>query len=183
MQNSLERPAMESKFQANEKKITRFASSFLWILWFFLLIVCSWNTIDWLHLYWTLLLLAKLILINKSENWSVKWSQLKSFSRRLKSLSHSFVGISEAVVQRCSVEKVFLEILQNSQENTCTRVSFLIKLQTYGLLQNTSSGCFWNFYDGSCFVLFFLKGQCLWASRGILQPSRTFAMDFFCENS
>ena len=28
----------------------------------------------------------------------------------------------------CSVKKVFLEILQNSQENTCARVSFLIKL-------------------------------------------------------
>ena len=26
-------------------------------------------------------------------------------------------------------KKVFLEILQNSQENTCARVSFLIKLQ------------------------------------------------------
>ena len=25
----------------------------------------------------------------------------------------------ETVVQRCSVKKVFLEILQNSQENTC----------------------------------------------------------------
>ena len=33
------------------------------------------------------------------------------------------------VVRRCSVKKVFLEILQNSQENTCARVSFLIKLQ------------------------------------------------------
>ena len=32
--------------------------------------------------------------------------------------------------QRCSVKKVFLKILQNSQENTCARVSFLIKLQT-----------------------------------------------------
>ena len=30
----------------------------------------------------------------------------------------------EAVVQRCSVKKVFLENLQNSQENTRTRVSF-----------------------------------------------------------
>ena len=29
----------------------------------------------------------------------------------------------EAVVRRCSVKKVFLEILQNSQENTCARVS------------------------------------------------------------
>ena len=30
----------------------------------------------------------------------------------------------------CFVKKVFLEISQNSQENTCVRVSFLIKLQT-----------------------------------------------------
>ena len=29
--------------------------------------------------------------------------------------------------QRCSVKKVFLEISQNSQENTCIRVSFSIK--------------------------------------------------------
>ena len=37
--------------------------------------------------------------------------------------------ITETVAQRCSVKKVFLKISQNSQENTCTRVSFLIKLQ------------------------------------------------------
>ena len=36
---------------------------------------------------------------------------------------------TEAVAQRCSVKKVFLEISQNSRENTCARVSFLIKLQ------------------------------------------------------
>ena len=35
---------------------------------------------------------------------------------------------SEAVAQRCSIKKV-LEIVQNSHENTCVRVSFLIKLQ------------------------------------------------------
>ena len=35
---------------------------------------------------------------------------------------------AEAVAQRCSVKKVFLEISQNSLENTCARVSFLIKL-------------------------------------------------------
>ena len=33
------------------------------------------------------------------------------------------------VARRCSVKKVLLEILQNSQENTCARVSFLVKLQ------------------------------------------------------
>ena len=31
--------------------------------------------------------------------------------------------------QRCAIKKVFLGISQNSQENTCVRVSFLIKLQ------------------------------------------------------
>ena len=35
----------------------------------------------------------------------------------------------EAVVRRCFVKKVFLKIPQNSQENTCARDSFLIKLQ------------------------------------------------------
>ena len=34
-----------------------------------------------------------------------------------------------AVVRRCSVKKVFLKISQNTGENICARVSFLIKLQ------------------------------------------------------
>ena len=38
---------------------------------------------------------------------------------------------ADAVVRMCSVEKVLLEISQNSQENTCARVSFLIKLQAW----------------------------------------------------
>ena len=36
---------------------------------------------------------------------------------------------SEAVAQRLSVKKVFSEISQNSQENTCAIVSFAGKLQ------------------------------------------------------
>ena len=43
----------------------------------------------------------------------------------------------KAVVQRCSVKKVLLEISQNSQENTCARVSFLIKLQASGIRSTT----------------------------------------------
>ena len=39
------------------------------------------------------------------------------------------VVLTLAVSHRCSVEKVFLKISQNSQENTCTRVPFLVKLQ------------------------------------------------------
>ena len=38
---------------------------------------------------------------------------------------------SEAAARRCSVKKVFLEILQHSQENTCVRASFLITLQAW----------------------------------------------------
>ena len=33
---------------------------------------------------------------------------------------------TEAVTWRCSVENLSLKILQNSQENTCARISFLI---------------------------------------------------------
>ena len=41
---------------------------------------------------------------------------------------------SEPVTRRCSVKKVFLEISQNSQENTCARVSFFKKT----LLKNSN---------------------------------------------
>ena len=40
---------------------------------------------------------------------------------------------SEVVVRRGSVGKLFLETSQNSPENTCARVSFLIKFQVLGL--------------------------------------------------
>ena len=53
-----------------------------------------------------------------AEKWSA-WSQQK-------------LQKSKAVVQRFSLSKVLLKISQNSQENTCGRVSFLIKLQAWG---------------------------------------------------
>ena len=40
--------------------------------------------------------------------------------------------MSEAVTRSCSVKNVFLNNSQNSQENTCARVPFLIKLQNSG---------------------------------------------------
>ena len=43
---------------------------------------------------------------------------------------------SEAVAQRCSVKKMFLEISQNSQESTFAGVSFLIKLQACNFIKN-----------------------------------------------
>ena len=71
---------------------------------------------------------------------------------------HSLAYI-EAVAQTRSVKKVFSEISQNSRENTCARVSFLIKKESLAqafscefceipkntfFLQNTSGGCFWR---------------------------------------
>ena len=38
--------------------------------------------------------------------------------------------MSEAVTRSCSVKKKFLKFSQNSQENSCARASFLMKLQT-----------------------------------------------------
>ena len=54
---------------------------------------------------------------SRSALWVFLWI-LRSFSEQ-----------PEEVVRRCSVKKAFLKIWQNSQENICARVSFLIKLQ------------------------------------------------------
>ena len=81
---------------------------------------------------------------------------------------HLFTSIySEAAIRRCSEKNMFLEIFQNSPQNTSARVSVLTKLQVEAcnfikkdtlaqvfyfefreiskntfFLQNTSSGCF-----------------------------------------
>ena len=63
--------------------------------------------------------------------------------------------------QRCSKKKVFLKISQNSQENTCDRVSFLIKLQALW----TTASLFSNFllladYFVGCILMFiFYEGR------------------------
>ena len=67
---------------------------------------------------------------------------------------------TEAVVQRCSVKRVFLEISQNSQESICARASFLKKrlwhrcfpvnftkfLRT-PIFTERLCGCFWSRID------------------------------------
>ena len=40
---------------------------------------------------------------------------------------------SEPATRKSSVKKVFLAVSLNSQENNCDRVSFLIKLEAWGL--------------------------------------------------
>ena len=49
---------------------------------------------------------------------------------------------------RCPTKNVFLEISQNSQENTCARDSFLIKLPTRPFLQDTSKRLLLVVLDG-----------------------------------
>ena len=61
---------------------------------------------------------------------SVNHKKVKQFCR----INENMMSTTEAVIWKCSIEKVFLEISQNSQENTCARVSFLIKLQASWLL-------------------------------------------------
>ena len=46
---------------------------------------------------------------------------------------HEIYVTSEAATNGVLYKKVFLEISENSQENTCVRVSFLIKLQAWCL--------------------------------------------------
>ena len=50
-----------------------------------------------------------------------------------RTVSAEFRAVTDAATRGVLWKKVFLEISQNSQENTCARVSFLIKLQGSGL--------------------------------------------------
>ena len=73
---------------------------------------------------------------------------------------------------------MFLEISQNSQENTCARGSFLIKLQALGIFFNifftehawaTASVFFWNFSDINK----------IWELKGFYIPLEVINVTFF----
>ena len=67
------------------------------------------------------------------------------------SISNQQKGLrTEAVTWRYSVKKVFLEISQNSHENNCSRVSFLIQLQAPATLLKERLWC-------RCFSVNFAK--------------------------
>ena len=87
----------------------------------------------------------------------------------------------EAVVQRCSVKKVFLEISQNSQEKTCARVSFLVKLQA--LACSFAKKRLWRRCSLVNFVKFlrtpFYIEQLRWEAYS--EPCQTSKMDLFAE--
>ena len=74
------------------------------------------------------------VLLNKFHLWlKLVWFLYHNLKFRLPilpSLLLILLIISEAVVWWCSAKKLFLQSLQNSQGNTCFRVSFLMKLQS-----------------------------------------------------
>ena len=65
---------------------------------------------------------------------------------------------SEAATRGVLRKKVFWEISQNPQENTCARVSFLIKLQASGHIRNIY---IYRAYSDDCFCSF--KIHLIWA--------------------
>ena len=106
-------------------------------------------------------------------SWQHTHSNLVGIFSQFWQLRHSwelYTGflVPEAVAQICSVKKVFLEISQNSQENTCARVSFLIKLQDSGLRT--------PFFTEhlQCLLLWFILVTTTWASwfSGQVQTGR-----------
>ena len=58
--------------------------------------------------------------------------------------------VSEAATGGVLLEKVFLEILQNSQENTCGTVSFIINLHAEVTASDLSRAFSWKFL--ACFI-------------------------------
>ena len=52
-----------------------------------------------------------------------------------KTVLKNFAIFAEAATRRVLWKKVFFEISQNSQENTCARVSFLIRLQVSNFIK------------------------------------------------
>ena len=55
------------------------------------------------------------------------------FGESISFITYHIVNMAEEVFLRSSVKKLFLKISQNSQENTCAEVSFLINLQANSL--------------------------------------------------
>ena len=83
-----------------------------------------------LSLYVSLERLKSLLLLSIESKFSTSCQQLSSSVAKAL-CSFTVFEQREAVVQRCSVKKVFLKISQNSQENTCARVYFnFIKKET-----------------------------------------------------
>ena len=86
-----------------------------------------------------------MLLLNIAKYWNYRgflsaWGDLLCFSvpggtRNIaglwfaRGISTQADTVTRSSHRRCSIKRVFLKISQNSHENTCARVSFLIKLE------------------------------------------------------
>ena len=112
-----------------------FCSTFSSMIYFFIEIASMHNFADDNSLSAWGEILSKLIGTLESVDWFTKNEMIINpdkfqaiiLDKKKSNLTNTL--LTEAVVRRCSVKKVFLEMSQNSQKNTCARVSFLIKLQ------------------------------------------------------
>ena len=77
----------------------------------------------------TLLLILSLYLISSCGRLTIFCFMDAGNLLHFSFLSYNFIRMYRSSDRRCSVKKVFLEMLQNSQKNTCARVSSLPKLQ------------------------------------------------------
>ena len=57
------------------------------------------------------------------------WGIVKAYSDMFTTLNNSLILATDTATRGVLWKKLFLEISQNSQENTCARVSYLIKFQ------------------------------------------------------
>ena len=103
-------------------------SSFLVYFCFFLLVF--FNFMLW---KWSWKLRLKTNLKNPVETLFTTTQPSGLASIEIFTLKQVLQLLPEGAVRRCSIEKVFVEISQNSQQNNCARVSFLIKLQSSNL--------------------------------------------------
>ena len=69
------------------------------------------------------------------------WGIVKAYSDMFITLNNSFILATDTATRGVLWKKLFLEISQNSQDITCARISFLIKLQTESLDE-----CFCNYF-------------------------------------
>ena len=91
---------------------------------------CFWNPLSTENAPWVTLKLyyyvAVKLLLESTQKHVRNVAELREY---LTKLQHQKISVRRSSHQRCSIKKVFLKVSQNSQENKCARVPFLIKLQ------------------------------------------------------
>ena len=101
------------------------------------------------------------------EVFSVSWSNFKvvKYNSKTPNIYHH-IKFRKSIMNRCSIKKPLLKVLQCSQKNTCVRVSFLIIMQAFSpatllkrdsktgaflwILRNFSEHLFWRTSVNGC---------------------------------